>query len=466
MRHFSVAMKADPNCLMAHWGMRIALLSPSTEFEVQANATTQRFSELLKMGEGSRLERGYAYGLICYLEKGSDAAASIFRRVAQEYPNERYPSDLQPEIFAALFSKLGYDSLGIATQDQEIAEASLQKMMERDSTQTLPLHAYLLIVAGASDLTPHLKLARKLCQIEPNYAPYFYLLGHYEWRCGEHVKAAAAFERSVSLYADWMKQNQASPMDCEAWVKAQCYQNIALASKGDFTNALLGAEKIAATSLDLNRPSASGNRAILWEAQTLPARILMHQASPNATIEALKTLPKPNKNQVFYEHSLSHWWTDGLRIYLEAKKSIEEKNFSQATEIIALMNFHGQAMLKKQKQATAWGEQTEWSRSVKTLEMLTAELRAKMALNSSTQNQRSALNWFLAATDRQTPEKTLTPPAILTPMASHVGDFYFSLKAYEKALEAYEKALDYAPNDSKAKNHLEKTKASLSKKNP
>ena len=36
------------------------------------------------------------------------------------------------------------------------------------------------------DLGASVELARKLCLMAPDYAPYFHLSGHYEWRCGQH----------------------------------------------------------------------------------------------------------------------------------------------------------------------------------------------------------------------------------------------------------------------------------------
>ncbi|MCX6866070.1 MAG: hypothetical protein NTV46_07595, partial [Verrucomicrobia bacterium] len=45
-RHFAVAMREDPDCLLAHWGMVLCLLNPSPETGPARNAATDRLLEL------------------------------------------------------------------------------------------------------------------------------------------------------------------------------------------------------------------------------------------------------------------------------------------------------------------------------------------------------------------------------------------------------------------------------------
>ena len=111
-RHFAAAMREDPDCLLAHWGMVMSLLNPSPETGDARNAATDRLFELIEQGKGTELERGYAYGLIKYIEEGPAGAATAFRKVAEKFPNE-----LQAGVFAALFSRGGYDAAGDATPE-------------------------------------------------------------------------------------------------------------------------------------------------------------------------------------------------------------------------------------------------------------------------------------------------------------------------------------------------------------
>lgn len=454
MRHFAIAMKEDPHCLMAHWGMAMAMLSPSPETDACRLATTERMLQLISDGEGTELERGFAYGLVKYIEEGPTGSATAFGKIANKYQGE-----MQAEIFAALFGRGGYDELGSATPDQENAETRLEKMIATDPDSALPLHALLLIRAEAPDLTGSLEMARHLCQMVPDYAPYFHLLGHYEWRCGNHREAASAFNNAASLYSQWMKDNGAMPADCEGWVRAECYRVIALASRGDFDNALASAEKIAKTTLDPKRPGAAGTRQLLWDAKTLPARVLLRRSAAGDSAKALASLPTPDEGAPFRELSLSYWWVDGLRIALEAQRLLDAGASQKCAETIGALSYHGEAMSKRQQIAAAIGESSEWRRSFLALEVLAAELRGRYALAGPTEGHGSAFNWFRAAADRQKPSSMLETPPLLTPMAMRLGDYFLARNQPDKAVEAFEEALKNFPNDAETLKRFERAKA-------
>ena len=450
-RHFAIAMKEDPRCLMAHWGMLLSMLSPNPETDEYRFAVTERMLQLVSDGEGTELERGYAYGIIKYMEEGPNGAASAFRKVAAKYQGE-----VQAEIFAALFGRTGYDETGAITPEQELAEQRLEKLIKADPNSALPVHAMLLIRAEAPDLRPSLELARKLCLLVPDYAPYFYVLGHYEWRCGEHSKAASAFGRAATLYSNWMKENKASPADCEGWVRAECYRSVALASKGEFDIALRSAEKLANTTIEGERPFAAGTRQLMWEGKTLPARILMRRGLEGDSAKALASLPSPEEMKPFFGKTLAYWWIDGLRIALEAQRLLDSRVLDKASETINAMSFHGEAMSKKMAAASTVGERSEWNRAFRSLEVLAAELRGRLALAGPAAGHGSAFNWFRAATDRQVPSSMLAAPPILTPMAIRLGDFFLTQNEPAKAVEAYLEALAAFPNDVEALRRLEK----------
>ncbi|MFK7851248.1 MAG: hypothetical protein AB8D78_09745 [Akkermansiaceae bacterium] len=443
-RHFATAMEADPQCVMAHWGMVMSMLAPSPETDIHRLATTTRLLDLIAKGKGTRLERGIAFGLVSYIEKGPVGAEAAFKAVSKNFPK-----DMQSAIFAALFGRGGYNNAGDITPDQKQAEAKIEKLVEANPESAIPLHALLLIRAEAPDLRPSLEMARKLCQTVPDYAPYFHLLGHYEWRCGNHREAASAFGTAATLFSIWLKQNDVSPSDCPEWVEAESYRIVALSSKGDFDNALASAKKIAKTSVDLERYAAPGTRQLLWQARTLPARILLDRGSKGDAKTALGLLPKTDENEDFTKKSLSYWWVDGLRIVLEAHRLLDEGDLKKASETIGAVSYHGQAFVQKRPVATAIGEYSEWLRTFNALEILAAELRGKQALMGPKEGQGSAFNWFRAAADRQRPATMLSPPAVLTPMAARLGDFYLTNKKYEKAIETYEEALVAFPNDQR-----------------
>ena len=425
--------------------MLMSLLSPSPETAPARNGATKRLLDLIGRGKGSELERGYAFGLVNYLQNGPSGAANTFRKVAEKFPNE-----LQAGIFAALFSRGGYDELGTATPDQEAAEKSLLTLIAKHPHSPLPLNALLTIRADGPDLASSLDLARKLCQMSPNYGPYFHLLGHYEWRCGQHGEAAAAFGRASSYFEGWMKENKATVADCPEWVKAECYRIVALASKGDFDTAYAAARQIAATPIPEKRNASPGVRFLLWEAKTLPARILLHRGLRGNAAEALYSLPKPPDLKTTREKSLAYWWIDGLRFALEARCLLDAGKFGEAQQVVAAFTLHGEEMSKTQAEAAAIGERSAWTRAFRALEVLASDLRGRLALAGPQVGVGTAYNWFASAADRQQPAPMMFPPMILTPMAIRLGEYYLAVNQPKEAIEAYQRALAAFPHDMNA----------------
>lgn len=444
-RHFAAAMREDPDCLLAHWGMVMSLLSPSPETGPARNAATDRLLDLVDAGKGSDLERGYVYGLIKYIEEGPAGAATAFRKVAAQFPD-----DMQAGIFAALFSRSGYDDFGTATPDQEAAEKSLLALIAKHPQSPLPLNALLSIRAEAPDLEPSVDLARKLCQMVPDYAPYFHLLGHYEWRSGQHGRAASAFGRAASYFESWMKDQKATVADCPDWVKAECYRIVSLVSKGDFETAYAAARQVAATPVSKDRGASPGARLLLWDAKTLPARVLLHRGLRGNADEALHSLPKPADIKNTHQTSLAYWWIDGLRLALEARRLIDGKEMTTAKEVVAALTHHGEAMSKTQTAATASGERSSWNRSFRAMEVLASDLRGRLALAGPADLRGTAYNWFASAADRQHPAPMMFPPMILTPMAIRLGDYYLAVRQPKEAIENYQRALTAFPNDMNA----------------
>jgi tetratricopeptide (TPR) repeat protein len=441
-RHFAAAMKGDPECLLAHWGMVMALLNPSPETSEARNAATDRMCALIERGNGTELERGYAYGLVKYIEEGPAGAAAAFRKVAEKFPNE-----MQAGVFAALFSRGGYDAAGEPTPDQLAAEKNLLALIAKNPQSPVPLNALLFIRAEATQPSSSLELARGLCQMAPDYPPFFHLLGHYEWRCGNHGAAASAFGRASSFYQKWMKDNKAGIADCPEWAKAECYRIVSLVSKGDFDTAYAAARQVASTPIPKDRPASPGARFLLWDVKTLPARILFHRGLPGNASEAAASLPKPDEARAQLKHSLAYWWIDGLRIALDAQRLMDGGNFTEARQVVDALTLHGENMAKIQQAATATGERSSWLRSFRALEVLASDVRGRLAMAGPKDKRGTAYNWFASAADRQLPETLLNPPMILTPMAARLGGFFLTEKRYDDSIEAYQRALATFPND-------------------
>lgn len=441
-RHFAAALREDPDCLLAHWGMIMCMLNPTPETGDARMAATERMLALIEQGMGTELERGYAYGLLKYIEEGPASASNAFRKVAARFPN-----DMQAAVFAAIFGRGGFDEAGDATPDQERAEKELMALVEKHPQSMVPLNALLFIHAEAPDLTGTLWLSRRLAQMAPDYPPFAYLSGHYEWRCGHHAFAASSFGRAVSLYQNWMEQQKITIADCPEWLKAECSRIVALASRGDSESASAAARKLSGTPLIDARPSSPGNRFLLWEVKTLPARLMLRNNPQGSSTEAAAALPKPAEIVKIREHSLAYWWIDGLRFVIDARRLLEKRDLNGARDVLAALSGHIEAMSRGRNAATSGGELSFFNRSQRGLEMLASELRGDLAIAGPAAHRGIAYNWFSAAVDRQRPSTLLLPPAILTPMAARLGEYQLSAQQPAEAIESYQSALKAFPND-------------------
>ncbi|MGE9270249.1 MAG: hypothetical protein ACQKBU_05545, partial [Verrucomicrobiales bacterium] len=115
-RHFSEAIEADPNCLMAFWGVGFSLLHGSEDLAEQREAALTRMLDLVDAGVGTDLEKRYVFGLSRLLSEGAAEAASAFAQAAEKYPN-----DPQLVLLKSLLGRGGFDLTGEATPDQERA---------------------------------------------------------------------------------------------------------------------------------------------------------------------------------------------------------------------------------------------------------------------------------------------------------------------------------------------------------
>lgn len=454
-RHFCAALKADPDCLMAHWGVVVSLIDPEPDLLDERTAALQRMVALVEAEAGTELERSYAYAIAVFFDQGPAACADAFRKISVKFPN-----DPQLQLLSAAFGRSGYGDDGKANPDQEKSESILDEMLIREPDHPLYLYAFLSMKAEAPDLRGDLPRARRLSQIAPSYAPFLHILGHYELRNGNAAQAVDAFARAAEAYREWMKATGVTHADCPGWVKAECYRAAALAAKGDYPNALAVAKSVAAIDVPAERCTSEGGQLLLWEGRTLSARLLLRQGKKGDATLALDTLPPPAKQEVFGKRTHVVWFYQGLAFALEARKMIEAGKLDDARKIVDALTLHGEQMAKTRTAAAAAGERSAWIRAINALAVCTAELRGSLAMAGPKDGIGSAFNWYRAALDRQAPPSMLMPPSVLLPMECRLGDYFLARGEAKSGVDILLEGQGKHPNDLEI---LMRLKAALAK---
>ncbi len=186
---------------------------------------------------------------------------------------------------------------------------------------------------------------------------------------------------------------------------------------------------------------------LLWEARTLPARLLLARAGKGDVAAAAASFPKPDSLKKFHDHTLAYWWIDGLRFVIEADRLLEKNDLSGAREVLQALAHHGESFARMRSAAAAGGEASFWNRTFRAMEVLASDLRGRVALAGPANLRGTAYNWFSSAADRQHRASLLMPPPVLTPMASRLGQYHLDAKQYDEAIDAFQRALAAFPND-------------------
>lgn len=450
-RHFCAALKKDPECLMAHFGAALALIDPEPDLRDESNAAIERMLALVDQNAGTELERGYVFGLVTFLKEGSSRAADAYEKLA-----ERFPNDPQLKLLAALFGRTGYDDQGVITPEQEKSEKILAALLKQAPDNPIYLYSSLAIKAEGSDLGKDLEDARKLVQSTPDYPPFQHLLGHYEWRCGNHGKAVEAFFQAGQHYLAWMKQSQLTALDCPGWIKSECYRAVALASKGDYPTALEVAKGLAAIPVPADRASSEGGKLLLWEGRTLGSRLLMRRGRKGDVALAIAALPAKDAQEVYGKKSLAPAYYQGLAFALEIRRNLEENHREEATKIATALKLHGERMISLKGAAAAVGERSYWMRAMQALEITAPEIRGMFVMTGPKGDIGTAFNWFRSACDRQTRPSMMLPPTILLPMETRLGDYYLACEDAKNAIEVLKEGNQRYPRDIEILTRLER----------
>ncbi|MGJ8677714.1 MAG: tetratricopeptide repeat protein [Akkermansiaceae bacterium] len=460
-RHFSAALKEDPDCLMAYVGVVFALAKPFHEYMPYRHAAVNRMLDLMEADDKAtargkelafpELEKQFAYAAATLVSVSPKGAGEMFTKMGEEYPHL-----IQARLIGIYLSRGSYDVNGYPSPEQKLALKKTKQLMQEYPENPLVNSFLISLMANAPTTYLDLKkevlpFARFLVKRSPDMPTFQYSLGHYEWRAGNYLLAEQAFRKTISLYGEWMMKNGIELSDCEGYVLAHCYLANTLYQRGDFAGAMQVAMDIRNKNADEKRLTSLGTQALLWRAYTLPAHLYAARGAEGDMDLAHAAMPDKHDLKYYFENqevpTAIGGYIESLAAYVGSRKALDD-NVLKAAKVIHKEIFT-QAVRSMSKTVEVVQQTNEFSNFVEattSLAIYDMELSGLIAMADSADAQVAAPNWFRSARDRQTISVTMTPPHVITPMEHRLGDCYFKRGDYQEAYTAYNEALKKRPN--------------------
>ena len=451
-RHFCEAVKADPDCLMAYWGIAMSLAGSQHEFFSERKVAVDRMLDLLeseiaaKKIRWSDLEKRYAQAAGYLLTSGVRSAGLAFNSLS-----EKYPGDIQARLFSLFLQRDGFDSGGKPLIGQKKANEGIKKILEQ-----YPEHLSVMAFWVSSQAeTPWnvlmlreevLPVARKLVKLLPEYPPYHLMLAHVEARCGNAALAIQAANAAANFYQAYMDEEKVDLYDCDGWVRAKVYLAALYEMKGEKIEAEQVGKELAQIKVNEERLFSRGAGLLLWEGRNVGARIMMGRSDIASFKKGQKLLETLPEEQWFKDKSFALPYRNCIAIYLSVRMAIADKDMKSSKALFDQFLLRVDALGKTQKLASKTSSYSDWVRAMNTLLMMVPELRGLIAQNEVGAIRLAAATWFRSASDRQGSPSNLLPPSVDYPMMWRLGVFYLQEGKLEKAEDAFREGLALRPN--------------------
>lgn len=445
-RHFCEAVKADPDCLMAYWGISMSLAGRNHEFFKERKIAINRMLDLVEADAGVDLEKGYAEAAGRLFANGARAAGQTYLAISKKYPNDR-----QSKLLGLFLTRDGFDEFGTPRSGQKKCWDGLLEMVKEDG-DSIPVVAFWVASQAeapgdgwllAKDVLP---FARKLARLNPDFPPFQLTAAHVEARSGNAKRAIGYCLQAINLYELYMEKDKISKFDCDGWVRAKVYLASLHASKGEFEQATKVSKELASLEVSEDRIYSRGASLILWEARTLGGRLALMRETSADLDAGLKQLDAVKKEGWFPKKSLSYTYRDCLAFALGLRKALAVNDLSAARGLHRSFTERGKIFEQELDLARNTSSISEWLRAKGAIVTLEAELLGLIHMQEAGASKLAALNFFKAAADRQSNALNFLPPVLNYPMELRIGTYYLESGDSENAAEALREGYDRMPN--------------------
>ncbi|MDQ8192570.1 tetratricopeptide repeat protein [Roseibacillus persicicus] len=413
-RHFVEAVKKDPECVMAYWGLALSLANPNSEVAEHRLAAVERMLDLVGQGKGTASERGQAEALAFLFSDQKGRAPEIFEAVSKDYPN-----NLQLKLMASFMKRDGYDDLLGPGPGQREALAEVEDILINNNDSQMALSFWVALQTEHPDPTGELRKkvlprVRRLAKLAPDFPTYRELLGHFEKRAGNLLLAKKEFSTAIELYEKIMAEDGVKYYDCPNVIRAKLSLANVLRSLNDYEGAFAIARELANLPLASDRLYSPGATLVLWEGRTLGSRLALARGAPGDYQKGLAFLPKKEEGQKLATETPSVIGWEAWRHALAARNAVSTKVLDAGEKYLnALAASDG--LLDQVSSVVAKGSSRQsWERTRNALKVEWMLAKAEL-INAKAGEKGSSMAdfWYQSAVDEREPPKGVFPPLSL-----------------------------------------------------
>lgn len=427
---FAKALKLDPNCCMAHWGMIMSSISPTDEANSMKEESLNNLKSIEDISLLPIIEQDYLAALYAQLKVGPMAAAQVLK----EQSNVRRADKLNT-LLRSLLGRNGHLANGSPKTEQIHCIETLDQFLEREPNN----HAANFIralIEESSIYVSHgtLVAARKAAELAPNHPPSLQLFGSYLFRTGEYAEAAKTFKQTAQLYKAWQEKHKLTLADNPSYIKALLSLATAQWCSGEKNLAKSTIKELFALPIEHTRQQSLSTLLQYWEVRTLPLRLLLSGNRPLKSKEIAQAIKEARHYISDKEAGLSNIQLLVLINFAYNQIAFDNKNFS---DIKKTTENAKKLSVKLNEDAMTCDQAGAMSFWLRTREISDLSILEGMAL----QNLGFSELWYDKAADNSLAPSLLLPPILPYPAELRRAQYHLKLKEYTETIKACEQGL-------------------------
>lgn len=428
---FAEALKLDPNCCMAHWGMIMSSISLTDETSSAKEASLDSLKSIEDISLLPIIEQDYLAALYAQLKIGAMAAAQVLQ--AQSSIRRADKLNL---FLRSLLGRNGHLANGAPKTEQINCLQTLDQFLEREPANHAANFIRALIEESSIYVSKDtLAAAHKTVELAPNHPPSLQLLGSYLLRTGEYSEAAKVFKQAAQLYKTWQEKHEFTLADNPpAYIKALLSLATAQWCAGEKNLAKSTIKELFSLPIDHTRQHSLSTLLQYWEVRTLPLRLLLSGDRPLKSKEVAQAVKEARRYLSDKEAGLANIQLLILINFAYNQIAFDDKNFfdiKKTTENAKKLS------VKLNEDAIACDHAGAISFWLRTREISDLSILEGLAR----QNVGFSELWYDKAADNSLAPSLLLPPILPYPAELRRAQYHLDHKEYSEAIKASEQGL-------------------------